>query len=140
MAIRYNFLDIKVKILERRKIETIIKLIATDGRKIPGDINIIITNNDNLLEINKKYLNHDFYTDVITFNYNEFNIISGDIYISFEMIQDNAQKYNTTWREELNRVIFHGVLHLIGIKDKTSAQKKEMTKFENYYLSEFSKL
>jgi len=96
-----------------------------------GDINIIFCSDDYLYEMNKIYLNHDYYTDVITFPYNIGNKIEGDIFISIDRVKDNAKTYNTSFENELNRVIIHGVLHLIGFKDKSEEEQKEMRKQED---------
>jgi rRNA maturation RNase YbeY len=86
--------------------------------------------------MNKQYLEHDYYTDVITFNYVENNIISGDLFISYERIKENAENYNTEIKRELIRVVFHGILHLVGYNDKTDAEKKIMREKEDFYLNE----
>lgn len=104
-------------------------------------LNIIFCNNDYLIEINKTYLNHNFYTDIITFNLSEKpKKIEGELYISLEMIIENAIKYNTIQKEELWRIIFHGVLHLLGYNDKLVHEKKRMTLMENRWLNEFKKI
>lgn len=100
-----------------------------------GEISINLCSDDHLLQINKKHLNHDYYTDIITFELSENNEISGDLYISTDRVLDNAKQLNITFHVELNRVIIHGILHLCGYKDKTKAQQKEMREKENYYLS-----
>ncbi len=97
---------------------------------IQGNINIIFTNNEYLLEINKKYLSHNYYTDIITFDYSENKTLSGDLFISIEMIKENAIKYQTKLSDEINRVIIHGILHLAGYSDKTKEQKTIMRKKE----------
>ncbi len=106
--------------------------------KHPGEINIIFCSDTYLLEMNKKYLNHDYYTDVITFDYSEKDIISGDIFISVDRVKENAQTYKQTFLNELNRVIVHGVLHLLGYKDKTEDEQKIMRQKEDYYLQKLN--
>jgi len=86
--------------------------------------------------MNRKYLEHDYYTDIITFDYVEGDIISGDLFISVDRVKENAAKFETTFLNELVRVIFHGVLHLAGYKDKTTSDEQLMRKKENFYLSE----
>lgn len=103
-------------------------------KKVMGDISVIFCSDAYLLKINEEYLNHNYYTDIITFDYCENSLISGDLFISLERIADNAEKFNTSFRKELYRVIFHGLLHLVGYKDKTSDEKTEMTAKENFYL------
>lgn len=109
------------------------KLINKEN-KTPGDISVIFCSDDYLLEINKSHLNHDYYTDIITFNYVENNVISGDLFISIDRIKENADKFVVSFKEELYRVILHGILHLVGYDDKSDDQKKVMREKENYYL------
>ncbi len=106
------------------------------NNKLQGNLSIIFLEDEDLYKINLTYLNHDFYTDVITFDYSEKNIISGDIFISIPRVRYNAQKFNQTFSNELLRVIIHGVLHLLGYNDKTEIQKKKMRNLENIYINE----
>lgn len=99
-----------------------------------GDLNIIFCSDTYLLKINQQYLEHDYYTDVITFDYSEEGIISGDIFISVDRVRENSYIYKVSFNEELNRVIIHGVLHLLGYGDKDAHLKKIMTEKENFYL------
>ena len=100
-----------------------------------GDINYIFCNDDYLLEINIKYLNHNELTDIITFDYSIGKVLSGDIFISIERVKDNAISYNVDEKDELHRVMVHGVLHLCGYKDKSKDEKSLMRDKEDYYLS-----
>ena len=111
----------------------IAKVIIEENKKT-GDINYIFCDDKYLLEKNQNYLNHDTYTDIITFDYSEDNTISGDLFISTERVEENAKKFNFTFDQELKRVMIHGVLHLIGYGDKTKDQEKEMREKENFYL------
>ena len=106
------------------------KVVALHSMRV-GDINYIFTSDTYLLEINKEHLQHDYYTDVITFDYSEAETISGDIYISLDTVATNADEFKQTFSDELNRVIIHGVLHLIGFKDKSETDSLEMRKQEN---------
>ena len=99
-----------------------------------GEISIIFCSDDYLLKINKKYLNHDYFTDVITFNYNENNTIIGDLFISIDRVKENAKELKVDFNNELYRVIIHGVLHLCGYNDKTQDQQKEIRTKEDEYL------
>ena len=112
----------------------IIEKVIGKERKVLGDLNVIITNDQKLRKINVQFLEHDYNTDVITFNYNVGNVINGEIYISIETVQKNALNYNVGLRMELIRVIIHGVLHLVGYDDKTEEQKREMTVMEDMWL------
>ena len=96
-----------------------------------GEINYIFCNDEDLLKINVKYLNHDTYTDIISFDYSLNETISGDIYISLERVEENAEKFNVTFENELHRVMIHGILHYLGYKDKTEQDKNEMRSKEN---------
>jgi probable rRNA maturation factor len=104
----------------------------------PGQINIIFCSDDYLLEINKKYLNHDFYTDIISFNFNKGSAISGDLYISVQRVSENAVKFETNLYTELSRVIIHGILHLLGHDDNTLELKKKIHVKEDAALKRFS--
>ena len=104
-----------------------------------GDINIIFCSDNYLLDLNKKFLSHDFYTDIITFDNCADKIISGDLFISIDRVRENSKTYASSFDEELHRVIVHGVLHLLGYKDKTKAQSKVMREKESFYLNLFIK-
>ena len=103
--------------------------------KVLGDISIIFVTDSYLLEMNQKYLNHDYYTDIITFDYCEMNIVSGDLFISIDRVQENADTFNVDLLTELHRVMIHGVLHLCGYKDKTIDEERLMRDLENKYLN-----
>ena len=131
MAIIYQSDDIKFPEIKRRITSNWIKLVAALYNKKVGEISYIFCSDEKILEINKQYLNHDYYTDIITFDYSEKNIISGDLFISLDTIQSNAKKFNTDYNEELHRVIIHGVLHLCGLKDKSPEDEIVMREKEN---------
>lgn len=111
-------------------------LIKTEEKKL-GDINYIICDDQYLLKVNQDYLNHDYYTDIITFDYVKGKTISGDIFVSLPRVLDNATTLSKTFEEEFRRVLAHGLLHLCGYKDKTEDQEKEMRNKEDFYLQEF---
>lgn len=100
-----------------------------------GDISIIFVSDQYLLEMNQKYLNHDYFTDIITFDYCEDNVISGDLFISVDRVKENADSFNVDELTEIHRVMIHGVLHLCGYKDKTEEEEKYMRLLENKYLN-----
>lgn len=127
--------DISPLKLQKSHIKTHVKRLIESELKKQGDISLIFCSDKYLLNINVEYLNHNYFTDIITFNYIEGNTISGDLFISIERVKENAVEFNTTWIKELYRVIFHGVLHLVGYNDKTSLEKKEMREKEDLYLS-----
>ena len=134
MKIVFNFLDsnCRIKFLRRRK-EWIEACINEEGFLLKS-INFIFCSDEFLIDINQKFLNHDFYTDVITFS-NGFNsIIDGEVYISIDRVKDNSKIYNVTFDNELNRVLIHGALHLMKYNDNSIVLKELMTGKENYYL------
>jgi probable rRNA maturation factor len=104
-------------------------------KKVSGDLNFIITNDETLRDINIRFLEHDYNTDVISFGDSKEGIVNGEIYISLETVRNNAINYNVSLRNELFRVIIHGVLHLMEYDDKTLKQKKVMRRMENRWLS-----
>ena len=117
--------------IKRRENSAWVKQVAaTYGRKV-GDIAYIFVNDDKILEINQEYLQHDYYTDIITFDYTEDNVISGDLFISLDTVRTNAEQVGATYEQELNRVIIHGILHLCGINDKGPGEREIMEAAEN---------
>lgn len=107
----------------------------TKEKKQPGEISFIFSSDENILKINNEYLDHDFYTDIITFDYRENDTISGDIFISIDRVKENALSLSLPFQDELHRVIIHGVLHIIGYKDKSSEEESLMRSKEDFYLS-----
>jgi len=124
--------------MQKRKITSWIKETIASENKTPGDISFIFCSDDYLLKMNKQYLDHDYFTDIITFDYVENNIISGDIFISCDRVKENAGEYKTGFENELSRIIIHGVLHLLGFKDKNKTDKLLMTQKEDFYLNVLS--
>ena len=112
-----------------------IKYTIEKNNKQIGEISYIFCSDEQLLEINKEFLSHDYYTDIITFDYSESDIISGDLFISIDRIKDNAKTLGLSYQEELHRVIIHGILHLLGFKDKTDEESQNMRLLENECLS-----
>ena len=115
-----------------------IKLVIENNNKKVGEIAYIFCSDEQLLEINKEFLNHDYYTDIITFDYSETDVVSGDMFISIDRIRDNAKILGVAYQEELHRVIIHGILHLLGNKDKTETESENMRKLEDECLSVLS--
>ena len=124
----------------KNKIRTTIKKICVQEKKELGFINCVFCSDEYLLGVNKKYLKHNFYTDVITFDFSENKkTLEGDLYISVDRVKENAKKYKVKFNSELVRTIIHGVLHLVGYKDKTKKEKETMIAKENKYVSLYSK-
>lgn len=105
-----------------------------EGRTV-GEINVILCSDNYLIDMNKRFLNHDYYTDIITFDYSVENTISGDLYISYDRVEDNASALGVSSQNEIYRVLIHGVMHLSGYSDKSKRQKQTMRERENFYLS-----
>lgn len=116
------------------KLKELLKEIISGSKMKPGELSIILTNDDNLRRINVQFLEHDYFTDVITFNYNVNTEINGEIYISMETVANNALNYNVSLYNELTRVIIHGVLHLTGLNDKSEEELKLMRREEDRWL------
>ncbi len=120
----------KPRLLNNRWLKTVA---GSEMRRI-GDVNIIFCSDNYILDVNVKYLGHDYFTDIITFDYCEKNILSGDLFISVDSVRENASFYGTEFEDELNRVIVHGLLHLIGYDDHTESDIAQMRSKEDYYL------
>ena len=120
---------------EKRLTNRWLKLVAESEIRRLGDIGIIFCSDNYILDVNLKYLQHDYYTDIITFDYCEGDRLNGDLFISVDSVRENASFYGTEFADELNRVIVHGLLHLIGYDDHTEEDIAVMRSKENYYLS-----
>ena len=132
--VSYFLQDIDFVFKHKRLNNSWLKLVAESEIKKLGNINIIFCSDNYILDVNVKFLGHDYFTDIITFDYCEKNILSGDLFISIDTVRDNAEFYKTEFKDELNRVIVHGLLHLIGYDDHTPEEQKIMREKENYYL------
>ena len=129
--------DVSLPKLDFIELEKWIKsTIAEEGKK-DGDVNIIFCSDKYLLEVNTKYLSHDYYTDIITFDYSDEETVSGDIFISIDRVGENSKNFSVNIENEFNRICIHGILHLLGYKDKSPAEKQIMTNKENEYLLKF---
>jgi rRNA maturation RNase YbeY len=116
----------------------VVKQIVLDHSKSLDELNIILVDDEALLDMNITYLQHDYYTDIITHDFCEGNKVNGELYISYERIKENAKTYGVSFHVELFRIIIHGTLHLCGYKDKTKIEKNKMTEMENHYLNTFN--
>ena len=136
--ISYQTDGVKMPAIRRRDISAWIKAVAATYGKRVGDIGYIFCNDEKILEVNRQYLQHDYYTDIITFDYSDDALltgrkdtIAGDLFISLDTVRTNAEQQGTTYDEELHRVIIHGILHLCGINDKGPGEREIMEREEN---------
>lgn len=120
--------------LNGQYLEKLIGSLIQKEEKIFGDISVIFCSDEYLLKINEQYLGHNYYTDIVTFDYVEKSVISGDLFISVDRVAENAEKYGNSFIEELHRVLIHGVLHLVGYKDNTTEEQSLMRDKEDFYL------
>lgn len=121
--------------IKKRETTAWIKAVAKSyGRRV-GEVGYMFVNDDKILEVNREYLGHDYYTDVITFDYDEDDVVSGDVVISLDTVASNAHLFNKTYDDELYRVIIHGILHLCGINDKGPGEREQMEAAENKALA-----
>lgn len=134
MSIRIYYDNISYRYRSWKTLVTLLEKVIAKEQRIPGDLNVIITNDESLKSINVQFLEHDYYTDVITFNYNSGKVVNGEIYISLDSVKENSSNYNVSLRNELTRVVIHGVLHLLGYNDKSEEEKLVMRKMEDYWL------
>ena len=133
--ITYNSEGVRMPKIKKRDTSAWIKAVAASyGRKV-GEIGYLFVDEEKILEVNREYLGHDYYTDVITFDYDEDDTVSGDIVISLDTVRSNAQLFGKTYEEELYRVIIHGILHLCGINDKGPGEREIMEAAENKALA-----
>ena len=137
MKIFFHKEDVETELEEKERIKKWIKATINSEGKKGETINIIITSNNNIRFLNRKYLKRNYMTDIITFNFNRDNIISGDLFLNPDTIKKNAKRYKIKFSEEVLRVIIHGVLHLIGYNDKNNEEKLVMREKENYYLGSY---
>lgn len=135
MKVSFHYDIEKFRLRDSRIIKKIINRIVTDARLRPGIIDVIVTGDEKLYEINREFLGHNYYTDIITFNYNEAGAVNGEIYISAERVRENSVKFNVTFGSEMRRVIFHGLLHLCGYDDRTEGEKNKISEMEEMYLA-----
>lgn len=133
--ISYNSENVKMPKIRKRDTSAWIKQVAASyGRKV-GEVGYLFVDDEKILEVNNEYLGHDYYTDIITFDYDEDDIINGDLVISLDTVKSNAELFNKPYEEELFRVIIHGILHLCGINDKGPGERELMEAAENKALA-----
>ncbi len=133
--ITYHFLDIEIPDFNPEFFSLWVSSVLEDHHYELGELTYVFCTDEYLLEMNREHLNHDYFTDIITFNYNVGFSLSGDVFISYDRIKDHAAEYCVSIYDELCRVIIHGVLHLVGYNDKSNAEQEKMTEMENKYLN-----
>lgn len=136
--IQYIAEGVKLPAIEKKKINAWITETAAGYNRKVGDVVYIFCSDEKILELNKQYLNHDYYTDIITFDYSEGSLISGDIFISIDTVKINSEEFKVSFEAELKRILIHGILHLCGQDDKTPELRFEMTEKENLALSRYA--
>ena len=129
--ITYNADGVKMPKIKRKDTTAWIKAVAQSYGKKVGEVGYMFVNDEKILEINNEYLGHDYYTDVITFDYDEGDVVNGDIVISLDTVRTNAEMFGKAYEDELYRVIIHGILHLCGLNDKGPGEREIMEKAEN---------
>jgi rRNA maturation RNase YbeY len=137
LKIRIYYDNIKYRIRRTGELKKFLEKVITGENSIPGDLIFILTGDESMLEMNRKFLNHDYHTDVICFDWSEAGRINGEIYLGFETICRNASLYGTGVREELIRVMIHGTLHLCGYNDEYSADREKMFGRQEKLLGEY---
>ena len=135
----YTTDSIEMPVLDERKVTRWIKAVAADYGFSVGNINYIFCSDERELEVNRQFLGHDYYTDIITFDYTAGQTLNGDIFISLDTVRSNAEQLGIDFEDELKRILIHGVLHLTGQGDKTPESKEQMTRKENLALEKLKK-
>ena len=138
--INFNAVGVKMPDFDAAKVSAWIESVARSFFKSVGDISYIFCDDNKILEVNRTYLKHDYFTDIITFDYSRPLRISGDMFISLDTVRSNAALFNKDYNEELLRVVIHGVLHLCGVNDKGPGEREIMERHENVALSMFFNL
>ena len=133
--ISYNTVNVKMPAIRRRDTSAWVKAVAASYGKKVGEIAYIFVDDEEILRVNREYLQHDYYTDIITFDYTEGDTISGDLFISLDTVRTNAEQFGKPYEEELHRVIIHGILHLCGINDKGPGEREIMEAAEDKALA-----
>ena len=133
--ITYQTEDMRMPAIRKRETSEWIKAVAATYNKKVGEVAYIFCSDEKILEVNRQYLEHDYYTDIITFDYTEGNRINGDLFISLDTVRTNAEQFGQPYERELYRVIIHGILHLCGINDKGPGERELMEAAENRALA-----
>ena len=133
--IAYNTQNVAMPDIREAEVSAWVRQVAKSYGKVVGDINYIFVDDETILDINRRFIGHDYYTDHIGFDYSQGDALSGDIYISLDTVRSNATLYGVTFDEELRRIIIHGLLHLCGLRDKTDEEQQQMRQAEDKALT-----
>jgi rRNA maturation RNase YbeY len=135
LPVNFHYDIEKFRLRDSKVIRKVISRIISDAGARGGKSDVILTSDQKVYEINNEFLGHDYYTDIVTFNYNRGKTISGEIYISVDRVKVNSGEFSVPFKSEIRRVIFHGFLHLCGYDDSTAEQKRKMSEMEEMYLA-----
>lgn len=133
----FNSVNVSLPAIDREKVSAWINLVAADYGRNVGDIAYVFCDDEKILEVNRQFLQHDYYTDIITFDYSTDQYISGDLFISLDTVRSNAALVGSEYEEELHRVIIHGILHLCGLNDKGPGEREIMEAAEDKALQSY---
>ena len=133
--ITYNTDGVKMPKIKKRETTAWIRAVAAAYGKKVGEVGYMFVDDEKILEVNREYLGHDYYTDIITFDYDEGDVLNGDLVISLDTVRTNAEQFGKSYEEELHRVIIHGILHLCGLNDKGPGEREIMEEAENRALA-----
>ncbi len=135
MSLTFTSLDIPFRLSQRKLRRSWLLSILSDHGSLCGDLAIVFVSDNKILEMNRSFLSHDYFTDILTFGESVEGVVSGDLLISVDTVRSNATQWNSSFKDELDRVMAHGLLHLVGYDDTTPTLKTVMTSKEDYYLS-----
>lgn len=138
-VVHFHFLEVQFSFTQRTALKQFLINLFKKEKKPLESLNYIFCSDEHLLDINNNYLQHNYYTDIVTFELSETNKTVGDIYISVDRVKDNAENLEQSFKRELHRVIFHGALHLCGYRDKTTKEQEKMREMEDKYLKLYFK-
>jgi rRNA maturation RNase YbeY len=138
MAVTFHAEGVDFPAINKKKVADWIRSVAKEYGRRTGEITYLFCNDEKILAVNQQFLGHDYYTDIITFDYSGENCLSGDIFVSIDTVRSNAELYHVSFQEELHRVMIHGILHLCGMKDESEQEEEAMREAENRALEKLS--